>query len=120
MEFHELPNKADELGERWEKAIQVTHVIGPAAEFIARNLHTSNMLRPGEKWTLVMAMSCGFHLEIEMRLHHMGKCGEEEEEQGPKSESATIFGVREDGIRIPFPSESIMKNYTTTTIPDRH
>lgn len=105
MEFKELPDRADQLGDRAEDCIRVSHQIGPAAEFIARHIHDAEMLMAGEKWTLVMALQCGFHIELEMRVHHLGSCAKKHTTyDGPASERSVMFGVRNDGLKLPFPA----------------
>lgn len=118
MDFKELPTDPKELGPRFHKAIETSHTIGPAAEFIANKLHGGDLIKAGEKWTLTMAMSCGYHLEMEFRIHHLGDCAPPEE-QGPASEKSVIFGVRKDGVKIPFVAPSITKIHRFTGRPER-
>jgi hypothetical protein len=120
VDFKELPENREELGERAQHIIKSSHVIGPATEFIGRALHESGMLRPGEKWTLTMAMSCGFHAEVEMRVSHLGKCESQEGDDSPKSESAVIFATRSDGVRIPFPAPKLMSFHELKALPEKH
>lgn len=120
MQFREIPENPEELGERAETAIQASHIIGPATEFIARNVHHSGMLKAGEKWTVTMAISCGFHAEVEIRVFHSGKCEGNEDEGNRSTESSVMFGVRSDGVKLPFPSNRLLKPHHVHTTPEVH
>ena len=120
MQFKEIPENPEELGPRAEQAIITSHVIGPAVEFIGKNLHGSGMLKTGEKWTVTLAISCGFHAEVEMRVFHTGKCEGHSHEGNVESESSVRFAERADGVKLPFPSESIMREHQLSRPPGKH
>ena len=121
VEYREIPQNLEELGLRARDMVRSSHEIGPAANHIARKLHETGMLRSGEKWTLVMAIGCGFHAEIEMRVSHLGNCEQQDpEEEQPSSESSVIFAIREDGIRLPFPAPKIMAYHELRGRPGKH